>query len=82
MQHQQGISEARLSSRVGNVEPVIVDSVEGDTIVARSYGDAPEIDGNVLVPGAAGIEPGDFIDVRITGCDSYDLFGERAEQMN
>ncbi len=79
MQHQQGISEARLTRRVGNVEPIIVDSVEGDTVVGRSYGDAPEIDGNVLVQGSAGIEPGDFIDVRITGCDSYDLFGEPAE---
>ena len=76
MQHQQGISEARLSRRVGNVEPVIVDAVEGATVIGRSYGDAPEIDGNVLVQGSSGIEPGDFIDVRITGCDSYDLFAE------
>ncbi|MEX2498183.1 MAG: 30S ribosomal protein S12 methylthiotransferase RimO [Wenzhouxiangellaceae bacterium] len=77
MQHQQRISESRLARRVGNVEPVIVDAVEGDTIVARSYGDAPEIDGNVLIAGSAGIEAGDFIDARITGSDHYDLFGER-----
>jgi len=77
MQHQQAISAARLERRVGGLEPVVVDAVEGDTLIARSYGDAPEIDGNVLVQGSSGIEPGDFIDTRITGSDNYDLFAER-----
>lgn len=78
MQHQQAISEDRLARRVGRVEPVIVDSVEGDTAIARSYGDAPEIDGNVLVEGVrgGGVEPGDFIDAAITGNDNYDLFAQ------
>ncbi len=77
MQHQQAISQARLARRVGAVEPVVVDAVEGNTVIARSYGDAPEIDGNVLIEGSESVEPGDFIDARITGSDSYDLFGER-----
>jgi len=76
MQHQQGISESRLARRIGNVEPVIVDAIDGDSIIGRSFGDAPEIDGNVLLQGSQGIEAGDFIDARITGCDSYDLFAE------
>ena len=74
MQHQQGISEARLARRVGQIEPVIVDSVDGETAIARSYGDAPEIDGNVIVDDCGGVRPGDFIDVEIHGHDSYDLF--------
>ncbi len=77
MRHQQAISQSRLARRVGGVEPVVVDAVEGNTVIARSYGDAPEIDGNVLIEGSESVEPGDFIDARITGSDSYDLFGER-----
>ncbi|MBS3743092.1 MAG: 30S ribosomal protein S12 methylthiotransferase RimO [Wenzhouxiangellaceae bacterium] len=77
MRHQQAIGQSRLARRVGGMEPVVVDAVEGNTVIARSYGDAPEIDGNVLIEGSESIEPGDFIDARITGSDSYDLFGER-----
>lgn len=74
MQHQQAISERRLARRVGQVEPVIVDSIEGDAAIARSYGDAPEIDGNVIIAEAGSLEPGDFVDVEIEGHDAYDLF--------
>ncbi|MDT8450207.1 MAG: 30S ribosomal protein S12 methylthiotransferase RimO [Wenzhouxiangellaceae bacterium] len=78
MQQQRSISEARLALRVGGTEPVLVDSVEGDAAIARSFGDAPEIDGNVIVEGAGGVEPGEFIDVEITGHDAYDLFARRS----
>ncbi len=74
MEHQQTISERRLARRVGQVEPVIVDGVEGDAAIARSYGDAPEIDGNVIVSGGGHLAPGDFVDVVIEGHDAYDLF--------
>jgi ribosomal protein S12 methylthiotransferase len=74
MQHQRGISRRRLAARVGGTEPVLVDAVEGDTAIARSYGDAPEIDGNVMIDGGGDLEPGTFVDVRITGSDDYDLF--------
>ena len=77
MQHQQSISRERLARRVGGEEPVIVDAIEDGHAVARSYGDAPEIDGNVLVEQPGDARPGDFIDVRITGNDDYDLFAER-----
>ncbi|MDT8408759.1 MAG: 30S ribosomal protein S12 methylthiotransferase RimO [Wenzhouxiangellaceae bacterium] len=73
MQHQQGISRARLAGRVGQIEPVLVDSIEGGLAIARSYGDAPEIDGNVFIADGAGLEPGDFVDVQIESSDDYDL---------
>ncbi|MGK7295153.1 MAG: 30S ribosomal protein S12 methylthiotransferase RimO [Candidatus Wenzhouxiangella sp. M2_3B_020] len=76
MQHQQSISRNRLARRVGGEEPVIVDAVENDHAIARSYGDAPEIDGNVFVGQPGDVQPGDFLDVRITGHDDYDLFAE------
>ena len=42
--------------------------------MARSYADAPEIDGNVIVPGAWDLEAGDFIAVEVTGAGDHDLW--------
>ena len=45
--------------------------------IARSYSDAPEIDGVVHVDvDDYEIEAGDFIEVDITGADEHDLFGK------
>ena len=46
---------------------------EGDTAIARSAGDAPEIDGTVRIRGAKGLKVGQFADVHITGAGPYDL---------
>ena len=69
------ISAARLASRVGGTEPVIVDEVDPDQdlAVARSRGDAPEIDGRVIVAGGGGLRPGDIVAVEISAADEYDL---------
>ena len=75
MEVQARISEARLARRVGTRLEVLVDEVDGDAAVARSRGDAPEIDGVVHVGGAAGLAPGDRVWVGVTGHDSHDLRG-------
>lgn len=69
------ISEARLAARVGGTEPVIVDEVdlEQDIALARSRGDAPEIDGRVIVAGGGALRQGDIVAVEITAADEYDL---------
>ena len=41
--------------------------------IARSYADAPEIDGNVIVPGSWDLDPGDFIEVEVTDALDHDL---------
>ncbi|MEM1081827.1 MAG: 30S ribosomal protein S12 methylthiotransferase RimO [Pseudomonadota bacterium] len=80
MQHQQAISEQRLASRVGNIETVLVDAVEATPVgsackaTARSYGDAPEIDGSVQVESSQPLHVGQFTTVEINGHDAYDLF--------
>jgi ribosomal protein S12 methylthiotransferase len=79
MRHQAEISARRLARRVGAIEPVLVDSVEGDTAICRSYGDAPEIDGQVIVGGANGAEPGDALTVRMIRSDDYDLYAETVD---
>ena len=57
--------------------PCIVEAiaVTGE-VVARSYADAPEVDGIVYIETDKVLVPGDIIDVKIVDCDEYDLFGE------
>jgi len=76
MQMQQKISASRLATRVGTDIDVIVDSVTPDSIVGRSKGDAPEIDGSVYLPVDAILEPGDIVSARVEHADSYDLWAD------
>ncbi|MEM7708606.1 MAG: 30S ribosomal protein S12 methylthiotransferase RimO [Pseudomonadota bacterium] len=72
----QDISRRKLAARVGKTETVLIDELAGDTAVARSYSDAPEIDGVVQVSNAGALRLGGFAKVTITGADNYDLFAE------
>ena len=73
MERAQRISATRLAARVGREETVLVDGIEDGTAIARSRGDAPEIDGVVRVKKGAKLAIGEFARVRITGADAYDL---------
>jgi ribosomal protein S12 methylthiotransferase len=74
---QNQISADKLRQAVDGEQTVIVDSLEEDKIIARTYGDAPEIDGLVIIEETnSNVKTGDFIDVKITGSDEYDLYGE------
>jgi len=73
METAQRISASRLAARVGREEDVIVDAIEGNVAVARSRGDAPEIDGLVRIKRGGKLPVGDFARVKITGADEYDL---------
>ena len=73
MASAQRISAARLATRIGREETVLVDAVEGAKAIARSRGDAPEIDGVVRISRAGKLKVGEFARVRITGADDYDL---------
>jgi ribosomal protein S12 methylthiotransferase len=72
---QAGISAARLQRKVGQKIRVLVDSIEGDTAIARSTADAPEIDGKVLIRDATGLKAGDWANVQVESADDYDLYG-------
>ncbi len=77
----QGISRRKLTARVGRTMPVIVDEIRRDGVaVARSKGDAPEIDGHVFVRGAGGLKSGDIAEVRITKTEAYDLWAEPTDR--
>ena len=56
--------------------PCIIESLTDDgTVTARSYRDAPEVDGLVYIKTGDLLVPGDIETVKITGCNDYDLFG-------
>jgi ribosomal protein S12 methylthiotransferase len=78
MERQAAISAGRLEAKVGTVQRCIVDAIDGELAIARSMADAPEIDGVVQVQDgfAAGLVPGQFVDVEILGSDEHDLYGE------
>ncbi len=76
METQQAISGTRLQAKVGQLLTVIVDEVDEEGAVARSRGDAPDIDGNVFID-STDMQCGDLVQVRITVADDYDLYGSR-----
>lgn len=86
MELQSGVSMDFNRSRVGTEEKVIVDSFSDGILVCRSEFESPEVDGEILVKYDAGavdgVEPyslvGEFLRVKITGADEYDLAGEIA----
>ena len=79
MELQAEISARRLATRVGQTMTVLVDEIDEEGAVCRSYADAPEIDGLVFVADSDGLQVGDWVTVRIVESDEYDLWGERLE---
>ena len=76
MKLQQKISLEVNKSFLGREIPCIIESVGSDgAVVARSYRDAPEVDGLVYIETDDIPVPGDIETVKITGCDEYDLYG-------
>lgn len=76
MQAQQKISAQRLTRFVGRSMDVLVDDVQGKKVIARSYADAPEIDGTVIVTGAKNAQVGELLRVKITASSEYDLMAK------
>lgn len=79
MDFQEDISTQRLEAKIGREMTVLVDEVDEEGAFARSPGDAPEVDGLVIIPDSDGLVPGDFVRVRITDCDVHDLYAERLD---
>ncbi len=78
MQRAAQISARRLATRVGRQLQVLVDTVEGDSAIARSEADAPQIDGVVRIEAAGTLREGDWAQVQVTAADAYDLTGRLA----
>ncbi|MCA1928827.1 MAG: TRAM domain-containing protein, partial [Pararheinheimera sp.] len=79
METQQRISAARLQSKIGRTIKVLIDEVDDEGAIGRSFADAPEIDGAVYLNGETSLKPGDLVDVVVEEADEYDLWGSLAE---
>jgi ribosomal protein S12 methylthiotransferase len=80
MEVQERISAAKLQSKIGTMQTVLVDEIVEDDegnfeAIGRTKADAPEIDGVVYLADAEGLTPGDFVEVQIYDADGHDLWG-------
>ncbi len=73
MELQQGISLQINQSHVGKTLSVLTEGTDKGLTIGRSYRDAPEIDGLVLIEARTSI--GEILPVKITGAMAYDLTG-------
>lgn len=71
---QQEISLQRNEQQVGRKLDVLIEGVGDGLSVGRTYREAPEIDGMVLIPGEAQV--GSLIPARIVAAQEYDLIAE------
>lgn len=81
MELQQEIAFDKAQDREGSVVTAMVEGKVADenAYVARTYGDAPNVDGLLFIQTAEELNSGDFARVRITGSAEYDLIGELAD---
>ena len=76
MQHQQKISAQKLQRKIGQKLQVIVDQTHSSGYLARSYAEAPEIDGLVYIETDQPLIAGQFYQVEITDRDEYDCYAK------
>jgi len=73
MSLQRDIACELAAGRVGERTPVLIDEVADDgSAIARSPHEAPDTDPVILVENAAGLSPGDVVQVEIIGSADYD----------
>lgn len=76
MDIQYSITEEANKARIGNIYKTIIDSFEDGHYIGRSYLDSPEIDSGIIINSDRELVVGEFVDVKITDYDGYDLIGE------
>ncbi len=73
---QQNISTEVQAEKIGQTLKVVVDRKEGKWYIGRTEFSSPEVDPEVLVPADSRLIKGHFYNVKITGSDEFDLYGE------
>lgn len=76
MEVQQEISYEKNQEMIGKVFKVIVDKKESGRYLGRTEFDSVEVDNEVIINTSKRLQPGDFVQVRITKAFDYDLEGE------
>ncbi|MFT5542781.1 MAG: ribosomal protein S12 methylthiotransferase [Glaciecola sp.] len=80
MQVQSEISKQRLLDKIGSEYNIVIDSVDAEGAIGRTFGDAPEIDGVVHLNGVFDVEPGQRLWVEIIHTDEHDLWAVPVEE--
>ena len=80
MELQQEIAFAAAAQMTGRCVDALIEGkmAEEDVYVARTYKDAPSVDGYLFIDTKRNFMSGDFVKVMITGSNEYDLIGEVA----
>ncbi len=75
---QSEISFLKNKKKIGKIFEVLVEGYDtiNDVYFGRTYMDSPEIDGTVYFKANTKTDIGEYINVKITDCDNYDLIGE------
>lgn len=77
MDLQEDVSYRLNQEKIGKVYEVLIDREEGEFYVGRTEYDSPEVDNEVLVRAdSADLEVGQFCNIRITGAEAFDLYGD------
>ena len=76
MEVQARISSERLQQKIGKTFEVMIDHVDEEGAVGRTYADAPEIDGLVFLNGETELMPGDMVTAQVFQADEHDLWAE------
>lgn len=62
---------------IGKKIPSIVETIQSDGLtIARTYKDAPDVDGLIYIETDKPLTPGDIYDVEVTDFSDYDLYGK------
>lgn len=82
MELQQEIAFEAAENMKGRILKVMIEGklTDEDAYVARTYKDAPGVDGYLFVNTDWSLMSGDFVTVRVTGANEYDLVGEIVEE--
>lgn len=75
MEIQRDISYEKNLEKVGQVFKTIIDKKEAGKYIGRTEFDSVEVDNEVIISTKEKLQPGDFVNVRITKVYDYDLEG-------
>lgn len=75
MECQQEISYEKNLEKVGKTLRVLIDKKEAGRYIGRTEFDSVEVDNEVIIPADKKLQPGDFVNVRITKAYDHDLEG-------
>lgn len=74
---QKEISNKLNEKMIGKKIPSIIETIQSDGLaIARTYKDAPDVDGLIFINTDKVLIPGDIYDVEVTSYSDYDLYGK------